>query len=586
MSLKSIRAILLTIAVLGACLKVVAQKTNAVASINKPISINDATDYVVSSIEPFGTKGEIDLTSVDARLVLQNVKPSEFISQWISHVKVNGEAAVVDENILVGPYSNYGAIVTPHAKGFTPLQVFSEADFQGESKGDYTVDVIYKSLSDMNNKIRSFTLKRGYMVTMATNSNGTGYSRCFVADNSDLSINLQPELAGKVSFLRIVPWHYVSKRGWGGGTLKECDLMNAPWWYNWSAGSQTTPNVEYVPHKHQIWWPSNTEINAKKNVTHLLGENEPDYPDANGNPAFSVSAVLNEWPNMYASGLRVGSPACCDANAWLYAFLDSCDAYNYRVDFVALHCYWYMDAKDWVKRLDEIHKKVKRPIWITEMNYGANWTGWPLGDDRSASDANQKLYKEKMTAITRALDSLDYVERYCIFNWVEDCRAMILDATPDTTVTLAGIAYANGGNLRQAYSEKQAVAPAWRYVAPAAPQVVLTPTKMSAKVSWKDNNGELTDSLVVERSLDGGDFKPIETLYYNNKTQYSITDNLPAPKNVSYRVKIYCADGKSHTSAATTLSLTSTEGTEAFQFGRLSGSCRNDNFAFFSPRSA
>ena len=38
----------------------------------------------------------------------------------------------------------------------------------------------------LNNRIRSFKLKRGYMVTFANNPGGRGYSRCFIADDADL----------------------------------------------------------------------------------------------------------------------------------------------------------------------------------------------------------------------------------------------------------------------------------------------------------------------------------------------------------------------------------------------------------------
>ena len=42
------------------------------------------------------------------------------------------------------------------------------------------------------NAIRSFKLKRGYMVTFALGKSGWGYSRCFIADKEDLEVPAMP----------------------------------------------------------------------------------------------------------------------------------------------------------------------------------------------------------------------------------------------------------------------------------------------------------------------------------------------------------------------------------------------------------
>ena len=70
------------------------------------------------------------------------------------------------------------------------------------------------------------------------------------------------------------------------------------------------------------------EISGKTNVSHVLGYNEPDQPDQSN---MTVAQVLAGWPEIYKTGLRVGSPAY--ANPWngLFEFVDSCDARNYRL---------------------------------------------------------------------------------------------------------------------------------------------------------------------------------------------------------------------------------------------------------------
>ncbi|MCS2958784.1 hypothetical protein NXX53_20850 [Bacteroides salyersiae] len=54
------------------------------------------------------------------------------------------------------------------------------------------------------------------MATMATEPDGMGYSRCFIADDADLEIRELPaELNGKVSFIRVFQWEWASKKRMG-----------------------------------------------------------------------------------------------------------------------------------------------------------------------------------------------------------------------------------------------------------------------------------------------------------------------------------------------------------------------------------
>ena len=64
----------------------------------------------------------------------------------------------------------------------------------------------------LNNKIRSFKLKRGYMVTFSTQASGRGYSRCFIAASSDLEVaELPAVLDQKISSYRIFKWYDAGK---------------------------------------------------------------------------------------------------------------------------------------------------------------------------------------------------------------------------------------------------------------------------------------------------------------------------------------------------------------------------------------
>jgi hypothetical protein len=73
----------------------------------------------------------------------------------------------------------------------------------------------------------------------------------------------------------------------------------------------------------------------RNNATHVLGYNEPDHTDqANCTPL----QAIKQWPELFKSGLRLGSPTP-DAirKQWLVDFLTLADSLNYRVDFVVGH---------------------------------------------------------------------------------------------------------------------------------------------------------------------------------------------------------------------------------------------------------
>jgi hypothetical protein len=83
---------------------------------------------------------------------------------------------------------------------------------------------------------------------------------------------------------------------------------------------------------------------------------------------------------MMSGGQRLGSPAVSsNLSGWLYPFIDSIDAKGYRCDFVAVHAYWNSNPTNFMNSLKSISDRTGRPLWITEFNYGANWTSewWP-----------------------------------------------------------------------------------------------------------------------------------------------------------------------------------------------------------------
>ncbi len=516
----------------------------------------------------------VDIISEDARIVFENVDPETVTSSFLNAITINGAAAAENTNITLLGYGAGTAIVT-HTSDYEPLEVFTEENFGGTSQL-YQIVTPYTDLGTLDNNLKSFKLKKGYMATFASNSDGTGYSRVYIAQDNDLEVAvLPPYLNGTVSFIRTMRWNDPSKKGWcGSGTaLSATKATNSTWRYNWDTGSTTTPSTEYVPMRHNYFWPSFGPANNNAGYTHFLGYNEPDRPDQANIP---VETAIEGWPDFLQSGLRLGSPSTSDPfNPWLGQFMDAAEEKNYRVDYMAIHCYWYKSAAQWKNDLENIYNRYNRPIWITEWNIGANWTGNSFPDGPSAlTDANATKHKNDLIAVLDVLDNADYVERYSIYNWVQDARAMIvtidagfIERNPDyanyqwltnapivstkqgtlpdgstgdihSVLTPAGQYYANNAS-------KKAYNPNREYITSWTPKVetltyTLSPTFENITINWTNENYDLINKYVLERKLEN----ETEFSVFFETTDYNITSTTDVINTrAEYRIKAIGKDG-------------------------------------------
>jgi hypothetical protein len=376
----------------------------------------------------------IHLNSPDAWLLLPSIVPSQVASTLLNRVRVNGANAVLDGNVRVVQYAQ-GAVVIPQSPDFSPLEVFDGRYFTGPSKKlDSYVAYDDARLGSMATNIASFKLKRGYMVTFAQEENGTGISRNYVAQDGDLEVGRLPAaLENSIRYVRIFPWRWVGKKGVAGNI--ESDL-NVDWLYNWNLNRNSPLDWEYVPIRQTRWWPGLDEDWDARGATHVLGYNEPDRPDQAN---MTVGDAIWSWPDLLWPGLRVGAPAVSDGGlSWLYDFMAQADAAGLRVDYVPVHYYrCYGNAGDpagtanqFYNFLKGIYDVVQRPLWITEWNNGANWT--------SCADPTFAQQGAAVGAIIDMLDNTPFVERYAIYNWVEDVRRVKWD---DGSLTAAGVTY-------------------------------------------------------------------------------------------------------------------------------------------------
>lgn len=383
----------------------------------------------------------IHLDSEDAWIFFHNVTPSSVVANLLSRIRVNGAVATADSNVRVVQHVN-GAVVIPHPAGFQPLTVHTGRHLTGDS-AKLSAYTAYNNaaLGVFADNIRSFRLKRGYTATFAANENGTGSSRNFVAQDSDLEISVMPSgLDGTVSFVRVFPWRWVSKKG-------SCDVdagsLNARWHYNWSISSNSSRDREYVAIKQQPHWPSLSQNWQSRGINHLLGFNEPDNPveDAYKNltPQGSVSDAVARWDELLGTGLRVGAPAVTDGGYnWIVNFINQANSAGKRVDYVPVHYYRSYPGNDpagaanaMYNFLKSIHDVAQRPIWVTEFNNGANWTD-------NAHDPNVTQNRNVIQAMIRMMDDTPWIERYAIYSRVEWFRQTHYD---DGSITPMGAMY-------------------------------------------------------------------------------------------------------------------------------------------------
>jgi len=502
---------------------------NVNTTFNTNFIIPGKTDlHLQGEFVPF-VNSSVELNSEDAWLFFDNVKPSDVIAKYLDKITINGVSAVDNASVRIAIYKN-GTAIIPNGNDVSTraLEVFKQTSLSGESKS-FEIEKYHNVLEGFDNAIQSFKLKRGYMATMATNADGSGYSRVFIANDEDLIVNTMPEgLDGKVSFIKVFKWDWISKKGKAGWSPAK---LNATWYYDWNIAGGSSNDYSYSIIRQHGGWPSFTDINNKKNVNHLLGFNEPDRPDQAN---MTVDQCVSQWPELMKSGLRVGSPAPANPeSSWITDFLTKTDQLNYRVDYVAIHCYWGgQTPQQWYSRLKNIYNRVKRPLWITEWNNGANWTTetWPT--DQKAQF--EKQYND-IKGILTVLDTASFVERYAIYDWVENKRAMVLA----DTLTLAGKYYA-ANKSDFAYNPKKAFVHTWKLVSPTISSSINSDNYFRATLSWKDLNGELGSKYILERKIDGtdADFLTVqEFTNYTHGTTMSYIDSV-YPK-ATYRVKAF-----------------------------------------------
>lgn len=402
----------------------------------------------LTNTDPLRSNVQIHFNSGIGWVKTLNLKGDAINTAHINQLKVNGQAGIYQSNLRLDNYYFNGTVIRNGNISTEALTIYDQTNLQGNST-NLSLDTVHSGAmigNNLDNEAESFLLKKGHMVTFAVTEDGTGQSKNYIASETDLIINELPSyLQNDISFIRVIPWNWVSKKGIGGDVTG----LDNDWFYRWNNNGEPTLDVEYAP----MSWGANgandqSDIElykSKYKATHVMAFNESDNcNDQSGqfNNLCDTDVAVGFYENLMKTGLRLVSPSCRE-NApfgWLKEFHDKANEQNIRIDVIGVHWYdWASNPENspnanpqdvfnrFVTYLEDVHNLYGLPIWITEFNANPNRT----------TAVNYAF----MQLALPYLETLDYIERYA---WFEPFSGTgdYFDAT-GTNLTNVGSFYKN-----------------------------------------------------------------------------------------------------------------------------------------------
>lgn len=515
--------------------------TTTVSQVTESVTVSEDIDYVITSDTPFSDAGSVNLTNTEhAVLVLQNIRPSVTISTWLTdHVFVNGEQAVDGTNCQVKMYA-HGTIIMPYASGFKPLTVYAGQNFTGTSVNSFGLEndggfMNTLSSAKLNNQIRSFKLKRGYMVTFSTRAGGRGYSRCFIADTEDLEVASLPTILDqRISSYRVFQWYDSQKKGVADYVDETANqALVSTWTYTWGVGRSLLPDAECVSNHIYEDWPSPSACGSVTYTCHMKTNNEPGN-SADDHPQ-DVATVLANWENLMRTGLRLCSESSHDGSwSHLRAFIDSIDARGWRCDLLDLHCYWPSSSfNNWKYYYDSYGG---RPIWISEWIWGASWNQngvFGLGDSYTYEQKQTRNATELETVIIPNLNNSPYVERYAYWNSEASYSKVYNNGLTTSGKYYASVKSGLGHNRKY---DKIPTLP--RQYDPSNLSVSYDSETKQVTLEWHDVNGEYNQLMAVEvKTPSSANWQEVQTITpQESEADYKVT--IDGVDGYKYRIHI------------------------------------------------
>lgn len=583
------RLFLLALAFVGLSVGTRADNTKqSVAQVTEAMSLTDDVDLHITGAEPFATGGSIDIVNTEhAVVIIDAVRPSA-AKALLTNITINGTAARDGSNCQLKLY-DCGSIILPYGgTSFRPLTVFDQPDFGGESESNsftegHASGYMKNVPNAWNNRIQSFRLKRGYMVTFSLKKGGYGYSRCFIADKADIEVNLPALMAGRISSYRIFKWYDTGKKHLANaaGDKGALTLLKVQSSYDWGQGnSSLLPDFEWVPNHIYEDWPSSSTIGQTTQSPHTKNNNEPRN-SADDHPQ-DLATILGNWENMMRTGLRLCSPASWDgsdywnATGFLAEFLDEVDKRGWRCDIIDLHCYWpegnFGNVSYW-------SNKYKRPIWISEWCWGASWSN----NGSFSGSATETSFANAIKNITTTLNNNNAVERY--YYWDGENGAFPCKLIRDGALTQAGKYYAemSTGPGYSGYGNYIPKAPP--VAAPSDLTATFNINRMTCTLKWNNNNGDLSDKIELQRRIGSGRWETIAEwtgAEIEDKTEMSYNDVIEDVAAYEYRVVETTYSGGTLSSNTALNPLSTSEGTADLQYGTITSTKEEENMIFFS----
>ena len=238
-------------------------------------------------------------------------------------------------------------------------------------------------------------------------------------------------------------WYYPSVQD----ALKN---LSVSWYYTWTptweeAYVSPSPGIEFVP---MIQSPTEVNPTTLAKVTedpspNLLTFNEPDI--FSQNPTL-VSTAIDLWPQLEATGKRLGSPVTAGKplqSIWFTSFMSQAQTRGLRIDFLNVHYFgeninrWdtKLAVEDFRVFLINIYNRYRKPIWVTEFKL-IRWYPRPSVCPQAARQA------AFAKAASEMMETLDFVERYSYFPlwpFVNGCQSELYET--NGSITIVGEAY-------------------------------------------------------------------------------------------------------------------------------------------------
>ena len=420
------------------------------------ITINEGAYVELSATAPFKfttPQLQINFTSGLAWIKTTNVSARLVSVSYLGLIKVNGLTSVYKTNLRLDNYYLIGCVIRANLASTTPFTVYEGANLQGTAVG-IPVNTIHSGAAipgAMNDKIESFLLKKGFMVTIADEADGTGKSKNYIASETDLVINVLPKtLLKSISFIRVLPWNWVTKKGRNDTGID----LNTTWRYKWNPDEVSSTNWEFAP---MAWGHTSADDDGdianfvgKYNSPYVMSFNEPD--DCGGQSGqygnlCQTDVAVGYHKNLMKTGMRIVSPGGREEApfGWLKDFHQKATAQDIRIDVIAVH--WY----DWGSNptvntnptalqvfnrfkayLTNVYNLYGLPIWITEFN---------------ANPARSQAINAGFLELALPyLESLDYIERYCWFPYNTGTHFYTTLDAGATTLSQVGTIYKNINN--------------------------------------------------------------------------------------------------------------------------------------------